>query len=120
MFIERLTKQDICNYFNALSGAQKFGVESVRNFKAKGGKLVFTFNNVNYVATDFNCANSKKDASQNENWLEFLYKKFGKEYADAFFEHRQRRKEISIENATKKVGFKTEMPKNLVYEDLVR
>lgn len=122
MFIERLTKKDICNYLagtNKQNGnIQNLVEENIRNFKAKNGKLTFSFNNVNFIATDFNLASSKH--STNENWAEFLYKKFGKEYADAIFEHRQKRKEISIENATKKAGFTAEQRRNFVYEDLIR
>ena len=119
MFIEKLTKNEVIKFFDNvvykewLNDWKEKGLENmflnmgydssnIRNYKQTDKTIKFSINDVSFIITDFDMVNSKtirfSDNMHNEQWLKYMYAKFGNQYAEEFKKYREIKKEKAVKD----------------------
>ena len=112
MFVERLTIEDIKEYIINYELSQyddfvkkDYDFNAVSNLKVSDGKITFRIRDIKFKFTDFDYKSNRiislYDGVHSKRWLNFMYKRFGEEYRQAFLSFREQEK-IAVLNATEK------------------
>jgi len=112
MFVEQLSKEDIIEYITNYELPKyddymknQYDFKAITNYKVSEGKITFRIRDKKFKFTDFDYTTNYIIACYNgvhsKRWLNFMYKRFGEEYKQAFLSFREREK-IEVLKAAEK------------------
>lgn len=107
MFIEKLSLSDIVDYMDQHIFCVSATLNAMQDINQTQGKVSFTMRGYEFEATDFDFTGGIEmrfpyEGTAKESWIKFMLEKFGKEYYDAFFAHREEEKQQYINDLTER------------------
>ena len=107
MFIEKLSLSDIVDYMDQHIFCVSATLNAMQDTNQTQGKVSFTMRGYEFEATDFDFSGGIEmrfpyEGTAKESWIKFMLEKFGKEYYDAFFAHREEEKQQYINDLTER------------------
>lgn len=107
MFIEKLSLSDIVDYMDQHIFCVSATLNAMQDINQTQGKVSFTMRGYEFEATDFDFSGGIEmrfpyEGTAKESWIKFMLEKFGKEYYDAFFAHREEEKQQYINDLTER------------------
>lgn len=116
MYIEKLTKGDIINFYNEnvyktlLSKNRKIGIDyivlkyspnHIKDYVSENGQVTFNVSDMSVSLSDYDFKTNRTFKLNkflcNKDWLKFMYSKFGDEYLKSFVAFREDAKQVVID-----------------------